>query len=283
MRRLIIGCGYLGSRVAPRWREAGDDVLVVTRSDQRAAAFQQQGLRPVVADVTSPATLAELPVADTVLYAVGFDRGAGLSMREVYVDGLRHVLDALPAATGRIIYVSSTGVYGQSDGAWLDEDSPTQPERESGQVCLAAEELLESHRLGDRAVVLRLAGIYGPDRVPNSAALLAGEPIDSPEEGYLNLIHVDDAATVVLAAAAHPQPSPRYVVSDGHPVLRRDYYAEAARLLGAPAPRFRSPPSGSPKLARGLQQTPQQSQVSERTGAGLRLSHLSRRSRGYLT
>jgi nucleoside-diphosphate-sugar epimerase len=248
--RLIIGCGYLGSRVADRWQSSGDEIFAVTRSAQRAAVLAESGLRPIVADVTQPATLSSLPSADTVLYAVGYDRTAGSSMRDVYVAGLRAALDSLQDRVGRLIYISSTGVYGQNNGSWVDEDTPCHPTRESGRVCLEAEQTLAAHPLAKRSVVLRLAGIYGPGRLPNRAALLAGEPIAAPQDGYLNLIHVDDAASVVLAVAEHPHPAARYLVSDGHPVLRHEYYAEAARLLGAPPPRFVPAAVDSAKAAR---------------------------------
>jgi nucleoside-diphosphate-sugar epimerase len=248
--RLIFGCGYLGSRVAARWHALGDGVFAVTRWPNRAEALTAQGWQPIVADVTRPETLRDLPRVDTVLYAVGHDRGSGKTMREVYVDGLCAVLNAMIDRTSRFLYVSSTGVYGQTDGSWVDESSPCEPTRESGRVCLEAENALRDHALVNRSVVLRLAGIYGPGRLPNRDALLAGEEIESPEEGFLNLIHVEDAASVVVAAADHPSPSSLYLVSDGHPASRREYYAEAARLLGATPPRFAPPREGSAKLDR---------------------------------
>jgi nucleoside-diphosphate-sugar epimerase len=165
--RLIVGCGYLGSRVGQRWLAEGGraqnglaeggHVHVVTRSRQRAANLKEQGYAPIVADVTDRASLARLPPVSTVLYAVGFDRAAGSSMRQVYVDGLAAVLDALPAGVRRLIYISSTSVYGQTDGSWIDEDSPTVPTRENGRICLEAERTLMAHRLGGQAIILRLA------------------------------------------------------------------------------------------------------------------------------
>jgi nucleoside-diphosphate-sugar epimerase len=250
MAKLIFGCGYLGHRVADRWLAAGETVYVVTRSAARAAEFRQQGLRPIVADVARGTGLAQLPVADTVLFAVGYDRTAGASIHAVYVDGLANVLAALPPETGRIIYISSTGVYGQTAGERVDETSECHPLREGGRACLAAEIILAAHALGARAITLRLAGLYGPGRIPSRKQLLAGEPLAAPADGYLNLIHVDDAASVVLAAE-RLAPLPRlYVVSDGHPVERRVYYQELARLLGASSPRFAPPAPDSPALAR---------------------------------
>ena len=86
-----------------------------------------------------PETLDRLPAADRVFYAVGFDRSAGAAMREVYVEGLQNVLDRLPGSVRRFVYASSTGVYGQAGGEWVDEESPTDPQHESGRVVLEAE------------------------------------------------------------------------------------------------------------------------------------------------
>src|SRR5439155_10779702 len=109
------------------------------------------------------------------------------SMREVYVGGLGHVLDTLPTP-GRFVYVSSTGVYGQTDGTWVDERSETVPTEESGRVVLEAERLLRSKL--PAAVVLRFAGIYGPGRLLRRQLLVAGEPLVGDAEKWLNLIHV---------------------------------------------------------------------------------------------
>lgn len=242
---LIVGCGYLGSRVARLWCEAGKPVAAITRSAERAGQLEQAGIQPLIGDVTDPRSLMNireyLSRVDTVLYAVGFDRAAGRSMSEIYVDGLKNVLNALPDGTRRFIYISTTGVYGQSNGEWIDEESPCEPTREGGNVALAAEQTLQQHWLGNRAIILRCAGIYGPGRVPRSAELLAAKAVTASPDGYLNLIHVEDAARVVLAVEEQIEPPRLYLVSDGHPVRRRDYYTEAARLLGAPPPVFAPP------------------------------------------
>ncbi|HUY36908.1 MAG TPA: NAD-dependent epimerase/dehydratase family protein [Pirellulales bacterium] len=251
MARLIVGCGYLGSRVARRWLDAGDDVFVVTRSPNRAAALAAQGYRPLLADVTAPATLGGWPAAETVLYAVGYDRAAAKTIEQVFLEGLGNVLAVLPATTRRLIYISSTGVYGDSEGEWVDEATPCQPTRPGGRACLAAEQILLGHPLAERSVVLRLAGIYGPGRIPRQSALLAAEAIAAPRHGYLNLIHVDDAVEAVVAAAERPIDLPRiYLVADGNPGRREDYYAELARQVGAPPPRFVEPPAVSPAAER---------------------------------
>ncbi len=200
MKKLILGCGYLGRRVAQAWLEAGQEVLALTRSSQRAEQLAANGIRPIVGDVTSSLDLRDCADIDTLLFAVGFDRKAGKPIRDVYVEGLRRTLDQLPALPRRFIYISSTGVYSQNDGQWVNEQSPCEPVREGGKACLAAEELLRQHPVGQRAIILRLAGIYGPDRLPKLQDVIAGKPIAATANGYLNLIHVDDAVQIILAA-----------------------------------------------------------------------------------
>lgn len=237
MTRLIFGCGYLGERVGRRWIELGATPVAVTQSAARAEQLARLGFEPLIADVTRPDTLADLPAADTVLYAVGYDRASGLSRAQVQVDGLRAVLNALRPPV-RFLYVSSTSVYGESEGAWVDEDTPCRPDRENGRVALAAEELLRSHPVGSRAIVLRLAGIYGPGRLLRMQDLLAGQPIGVAADAIVNLIHVEDAASTILAAEQRARPPATYLISDGHPVSRREFYRHLSELLHLPAPTF---------------------------------------------
>ena len=250
VHKLIIGCGYLGQRVAQEWLQAGDQVAVLTRSRKRAAELAATGLQTLIGDLTRPETLPPFPACDTVLYAVGYDRSSPHSIEEVYVQGLDHFLASASDAIGRMIYISSTGVYGQNDGSWVDESSPCEPTRPGGAACLAAEGLLTSHALGSRSTVLRLAGIYGPGRIPRRAAIEAGEPVKASENGYVNLIHVADAVKVILAAEPCSDLPPILLVSDGQPVLRAAYFQEIARLLGAPTPRFTAPDPDSHQARR---------------------------------
>ena len=241
MKKLILGCGYLGRRVAQAWLEVGHEVLALTRSAKRADAFAACGISPIVGDVTSSLDLTDCDDLDTVLFAVGFDRSAGKAIRDVYVDGLRRTLDQLPSLPRRFIYISSTGVFAQNDGQWVNEQSICEPVREGGQACLAAEELLRQHAMTSRTIILRLAGIYGPDRLPKLRDVIAGKPIVASANGYLNLIHVEDAVQIVLAIEQQLTSPELFVVSDGHPVLRGDFYRELARVSDSPPPRFDEP------------------------------------------
>jgi len=236
--RLIFGCGYLGLRVAKIWAQAGDEVYAVTRNENRKSDLESFGIKPIVADITKPESLTDLPASDTLLFAVGMDRSVYSDIRAVYVDGLKNVLDAVGSTTRHFIYVSSTGVYGDFGGEWIDESSETNPAREGGKACLEAEALLKSSQFKDCSTILRFAGIYGPDRVPTRDRIKNKEWSKLSGDGYLNLIQVDDGANVVTTIADrtptddHPQNGETYIVSDGNPSVRREYYEYVAKLLG---------------------------------------------------
>ncbi|MEZ6087488.1 MAG: SDR family oxidoreductase [Pirellulaceae bacterium] len=243
---LIFGCGYLGNRVATRLAQQNGETFAVTRSAEKATRLAAAGIVPILADWNERSTLSSLPSTEQVLVAVGWDRGGDRSQYDVYVRGLRNALDAIPRSAN-VVYVSSTGVYHQTDGSWVDETSPCNPPIESGGWChLQAEALLWRHRPHAATTILRMAGLYGPDRVPRGRDIAAGQPVVAPTQGYLNLIHIDDAATAVLAAWRDNSSGHRtYVVSDGHPVVRQTYYEEIARIMRRPMPEFIEPDSSS--------------------------------------
>ena len=171
MSKLVIGCGYLGIRVAQRWSNAGETVYAVTRSAARAEVLRGQGLQPVVADVTDPASLGNWPNVETVLYAVGFDRAAGKSKREVYVAGLASILDALPSSVRRLIYVSSTSVYGQQSGEWIDESRRANPVPKTGASAWRPNRLWNGTRGARSCILLPCRHLRSR---PNSAARSVG-------------------------------------------------------------------------------------------------------------
>ncbi len=244
----VFGCGYLGCRVAKLLLSAGWQVGALTRSRQRAAALRGAGVSPVVGNWTDSRVYSRIPPAARVLIAVGYDGSRPLaggqartpSRHEVHVEGLRLAMNGI-APESQVVYVSTTGVYHQADGSWVDENSPARPARGGGASHLQAEELLgrERREWGNRAgVVLRMAGLYGPGRVPRAEAIRRGEVLAADPEGYLNLIHIDDAAASVMAAWECESPENMYAISDGNPVIRGRYYEEIATLLDAPRPRY---------------------------------------------
>jgi len=234
--RLVVGCGYLGERVARRWAAAGGRVLAVTRRPARAAELSAAGLEGLVADVTAPEPnwIESLPALDTVFWAVGFDRSTSATAHDVHVSGLRRLLDGL-GSRPRVILSSSTGVWGDEDGGVVAESTPVNPGREAGRVLVEAEAALRAHSRGP-GVALRFAGLYGPGRLPRLADLRAGTPIAADPDSWLNLIHVDDAADAVVTVASARSPRPLYVVSDGRPVRRGEWYTTLARLITSPPP-----------------------------------------------
>lgn len=256
MDKLIVGCGYLGNRVARAWINAGHTVTALTRSPARAKEWTRDGIRPVVGDICEPTTLTSLPAAETVLFAVGFDRTSGRTQQAVYVDGLKNLLQALAGRTKRFIYISSSSVYGQSAGEWVDETSDCHPAQSGGECCLLAEQLVYSAFPADQSAVsanvLRLSGIYGPGRLLSRVeSLRAGEPLSGRGDAWLNLIHVDDAVRAVLVCDERGQPGQTYLVSDDRPISRAEYYGRLAELANCPPPKF-NPESQPSRGAGGL-------------------------------
>jgi len=241
---LIIGYGHIGQRVARLALQAGMTVYATSRRPEKRTEMQSVGVCPVAFDITKPQTAKHLPAASAWLWCPAFDRTQGLPVYDVVVGGLQHALEHAPKTLENVVFTSTTSVYHQSAGEWVDETSPTEPATPSGQASLAAEILLHAwarteHR---NATVLRLSGLYGPGRWIRRASIEAGEPIACLPDTWLNLVHSDDAATACLKALAANQPG-TYCISDNRPVLRREFYETSARLLKAPAPNFIAPTS----------------------------------------
>ena len=249
MRFLIFGCGYLGRRVAAAWIDAGHEVLAVTRTQKNAESFRQSGIQPIVADIGHVNSMDLLPTVDLILYAVGFDRQSGQSHEDVTLGGLRNVLSRINGRCSRFIYISSTSVFGQSAGEWVDERSECNPTQPGGRNCIAAERLVwESFPNPGRpsANVLRLAGIYGPERLLSRIeSIKAGMSVAGRGDSWLNLIHVDDAVSAVLKCEKIGSPFETYVVADDRPVLREEYYSLLAELVGGPKPVFNPEEAGA--------------------------------------
>jgi nucleoside-diphosphate-sugar epimerase len=237
---LIVGCGYIGSRVSQMLVSAGQGgpVYAMTRNRAKADQLAVAGFEPIVADWTDRRTLAHLPACDRVLVAVSYDARSGIPRDAAQVGGLRNLLDFVNPDTD-ICYLSTTGVFHQADGRWVDETSPARPIGEGGIAHLRAESLLHRHRPGGRWTILRLAGIYGPGRIPRVNDVIQNRPIDGPYTGFLNLIHRDDAAEAILATWQLARPHRLYLVGDDAPVIRSTFYEKIATLTRSPAPIFR--------------------------------------------
>ncbi len=238
MERFIIGCGYLGQYVAREWLARGYSVAGLTRA--RADVLSAAGVTPILGDVLEPAQWVQQIRPRVIVYAVGWDRNSGYSFRDLHLNGVRRVLESCPSPE-KFIYISSTSVHGQTDGSWIDETSATEPLEENGKSILEAEQAVRAYV--PSSIILRFAGIYGPTRMIRQSAIIAGQPLLLDPEKCINLIHVEDGARAVLAAEDLAQPGSTFLVADGHPVARGDFYRHMAQLLGAPEVRFQPVPS----------------------------------------
>ncbi|MCY3004687.1 MAG: SDR family oxidoreductase [Planctomycetota bacterium] len=246
--RLIVGCGYVGLRVASLWLAAGDRVLAVTRSSQKAAELAKLGIEPIVWDWLDESWLSQPENSgpsqlDSVLVAVSHAPMPGTPPAQSHRLGLTHLERFLSksqtARATRWVYLSTTGVFADPQGSpepWVDESSPVGPSRPGSIAALEAERWLESSAI--EHVILRPAGIYGPKRIPNVQPLREGQAMAVDPDSYLNLIHVDDLATVIAVVSQGSLSGRLYCVSDGHSVQRRDYYAFISQSMGWPPPNY---------------------------------------------
>jgi len=249
MRAVVVGCGYVGLELAAQLAGRGHVVTGVRRSDAGIDAIDEVGERvdgdgavdAVRADATDPPTLDALPDADAVVFAASSGGRGAEAAREVYVDGLRNVVEeyaARPSPPDRLVYTSSTGVYGDHDGAWVDEETPIDPTTEKTRV-LAEAERIALAAAGDAGIdgtVARFAGLYGPRRY-RLERYVEG-PVTA---GYLNMVHRDDAAGAIrhLLETDRARGEPVVVVDD-EPVDKHAFADWLADECGVPRPEKRS-------------------------------------------
>jgi len=250
---LIAGCGYVGLRVARLWTSLGTRVFAMTRSETNARRFEVEGMEPVIFDIGSTSEWPRLPSTDVILWSVGFDRRPGTHRNDAWIGGLQRLLAAVPRRPQpfRFVYTSSTGIYGDGDGQAVDELTSANPTTEGGISCAAAEQILQdfARTTGNHVAILRLAGIYGPDRLLRRVKDLNERvPLTSEADEWLNLIHVDDAVRAidfVARTSVWPAWGPIEAgaacvlnVVAARSVTRRTYYSTLARLVSAPEPVF---------------------------------------------
>ncbi|MBU0809170.1 MAG: SDR family oxidoreductase [Gammaproteobacteria bacterium] len=190
---LIAGCGDVGGRLGQQMTAAGWTVYGLRRS----VALLPEGIRPVAGDLqadTCPSAWPSEPL-DYLVYCAAATERDEAGYRAAYVEGLRRVLGWL-AQHGqqpkRVLFVSSTGVYGQLQGEWVDEASPAEADSYSGRIMREAEQV--ALHSGLEASVVRLAGLYGPGREWLLGQVRQGYRVASEPPLYGNRIHVDDAA-----------------------------------------------------------------------------------------
>jgi len=230
---LIVGCGYLGQRLAARYGADGLPVSCVVRSESARAVLADAGLDSLRADLDQDG-LPALPSGGARLFYLVPPPAQG--ERDTRIRGLLGCLQG-PAAPRRIVYISTTGVYGDCAGGWVDECSPVDAATSRARRRLDAEQALRDWgERGREYVILRVPGIYGPGRLPIER-IRQGLPLVRPEEApYTNRIHVDDLASACIAAMERGRTGEVYNVADGHPSTMADYFCRIADLAGLSRP-----------------------------------------------
>ncbi|HEX7653458.1 MAG TPA: SDR family oxidoreductase [Verrucomicrobiae bacterium] len=242
MRVLIVGCGYVGLPLGVELVRRGHTVHGLRRSAAAEAELLRAGLHPLQADITRPETLAALPAAfDWVVNCSASGGGDAADYRQVYLEGNRHLLAWLAQAPPqKFVYTSSTSVYAQNDGSEVTENSPVEPVAPTARVLVETENLLRAAAAEPSsfpAVVLRVAGIYGPGRGYAFKQFLRGEArIEGEGHRTMNMIHRDDLIGIIIAALEHGRPGEIYNAVDREPVSQATFYRWLARELGRPLP-----------------------------------------------
>lgn len=240
MRVLIVGCGYVGLSLGKEFVRQGHEVFGLRRSAPEE--LQVAGITPLRADVTRPETLTGLPRDfDWVVNCAASGGGSADDYRQLYLGGNRNLVAWLAGApVKKFIYTSSTSVYAQNDGSVVTEQSPVVPEAATARVLVETEKFLLAAAAGRSefpAVILRVAGIYGPGRGHAFKQFLSGEArIEGDGSRFLNMIHRDDLIGTIIAALERGRPGEIYNAADNEPVTQLKFFEWLAMELKRPLP-----------------------------------------------
>ena len=225
MRVLVIGCGYVGQRLAETLAASGHEVVGVSRTDPGRAAT----VAHVSCDITVRKDLARLPTEfDWVVNTVSSTKGGVDAYQAVYLEGTKHLLEHLKFS--KYTFTSSTSVYAQNDGSIVTENSPAEPASPTSRVLRETEQLVLN---GERAgIVLRVAGIYGPGRGHLFQQFLRGEArVHGDGSRFINMIHRDDVVGAIIKILESGRTGEIYNVADDEPVTERDFFQWLAKNL----------------------------------------------------
>ena len=241
MRVLIVGCGYVGLPLGAELARQGHEVFGLRRSALAEGEMKAAGVTPLHADITQPNSLKNLPRDfDWVVNCSASGGGGADDYRKVYLEGNRNLLAWLAdSPPKKFVYTSSTSVYAQNDGSLVTEASATEPEAPTAQVLVETEKLLLT-AVAERqfpAVILRVAGIYGPGRGHSFKQFLRGEArIEGDGARWLNMIHRDDLIGIIIAALGRGTPGEIYNTADNAPSSQLEFFIWLATELKQPLP-----------------------------------------------
>jgi nucleoside-diphosphate-sugar epimerase len=250
MRVLIVGCGYVGVPLGAELVRLGHEVFGLRRNPAAENELKAAGIQPLFADVTKLEELNKLPREfDWVVNCVAAG-GDAENYREVYFNGTKNLIEWLacgdeaqrrpaPNPPKKFVYTSSTSVYAQNDGSPVKESSPTEPAAETSKILVETEKVLLDAAAQRKfpAVILRVAGIYGPDRghwfkqFLKDAAHLEGDGAR-----FLNMIHRDDLIGCIIAALKNGRAGEIYNAADDEPVSQLHFFQWLAQAVDKPLP-----------------------------------------------
>jgi len=235
MRVLIVGCGYVGLPLGGALAGLGHEVHGLRRSANTHAAMEEAGIVPHAIDIIRREQLDNLPEPfDWIINTISSGRGGEEAFHGVYVEGTQNLIDWFAGSPPqKYLFTSSTGVYGQTDGSWVDEDICAEPSGNTGRILLEAEALV----LSIDGIILRLSGIYGPNRGHLYRQFLKGEAVMTGNPNrWMNMIHLDDVIGCILAAMETAGPGTVLNATDNEPVTQQDFFQWLADQLDRPLP-----------------------------------------------
>ncbi len=239
MRVLIVGCGYVGLPLGVELVRQGHVVFGLRRSAAAEAELKRVGITPLLADITQPESLKDLPRDFDWVVNCAASGGAD-NYRQIYLEGNRNLIAWLGSAPPKkFIYTSSTSVYAQNDGSVVTEASPTEPAAQTSKILVETEKLLMNAAIENHfpALILRVAGIYGPARGHSFKQFLRGEArIEGDGARWLNMIHRDDLIGVIIAALERGASGETYNAADNEPVRQLKFFEWLAAELQQPMP-----------------------------------------------
>lgn len=240
----IIGCGYIGKRIAQRLQRLNQTVKCYVASQASQDACTALGLEVQRFNLDEPGfglpESSQQDFASSVLmYLVPPPRSGRVDTRMVhFIDYLQACENNTGQPVQKIVLISTTGIYGDCAGEWIDESRPPNPQADRAYRRLDAETQLQTYcaQHDIDCIILRVPGIYAMDKLPLKR-ITSGEPIVRAEDsGYTNRIHADDLAAFCVEAMTEPVAAGIYNCCDGNPSTMNDYFLRVAEVMNLPAP-----------------------------------------------
>jgi nucleoside-diphosphate-sugar epimerase len=241
MRALVIGAGYVGSVLATELADQGHEVFALRRRPAMKPELARPGVTRLSADISQPAELAKLPSRlDWIVNCAAPGSGEAEAYEATYLRGTANLIEYFRAAPPtKYVYTSSTAVYAQDDGSVVTETSPASSRTPTGRVLVETEEILKvaAREQGFPAVILRVAGIYGPGRGYWFRQFMSGQArMVGDGARFMNMIHRDDVAGTILAALSEGTPGQVYNAVDDEPVTQHDFFRWLSEQTGRAMP-----------------------------------------------